>query len=134
MKKLVLIAFFALLALPGIANDKLAASMEVIGDQFKVLANAVQTQSFTADDLRAVQIMQVAIEDSAQEFPDNAITDADKAQYLEWMEELMALAIQLEQQGELVLQQSPQNMSDVTATLMAINELRKEAHSVFKPE
>ncbi len=106
--------------------------MKIIGEQFKVLAAAVQSQNFTQGDYQAVETMQIAIADASLVYPLSATDDAAKLQYSRWMAELMKMAMTLETQAKVVLKQEPQNMADVTQTLMDMNELRKEAHEVFK--
>ena len=50
------------------------------------------------------------------------------------MATLVKLSLALENQGELIMDQNPQDMADVTSTLMEMNELRKEGHEIFKEE
>ncbi len=134
MKKL-FVTFMVLVATStATANDDLAASMKVIGEQFKVLAGAIQSKSFTEEELVAIKTMQMAISEAALTFPDEATDEASKEQYSRWMAELMNLAMTMEAEAEVALAQEPQDLSGVIQTLMAMNELRKEAHSVFKPE
>ncbi len=134
MKKVIL-AFMVILATSiSTANDDLAASMKVIGEQFKVLAGAIQSKNFTENELVAIETMQAAISEAALVYPDEATDEAAKEQYSRWMAELMNLAITMETEAEIALGQDPQDLSGVIQTLMAMNELRKEAHFVFRPE
>jgi hypothetical protein len=121
-----------LLGLSAQANDDLAASMEIIGEQFNTIARGIQTNEFTDVELEAVQVMIEQIEVSSKIFPDTASSDEDKAQYTQWMDELMQLSLTLEEQVSLTISQGNQDNSDVIATIIEINELRKQAHAVFK--
>lgn len=135
MKNLFLIFCLSLFSFSALAQEDhsaLAAPMKIIGEQFKVLAAAVQSQNFTQGDYQAVETMQIAIADASLVYPLSATDDAAKLQYSRWMAELMKMAMTLETQAKVVLKQEPQNMADVTQTLMDMNELRKEAHEVFK--
>ncbi len=134
MKKAILALATFLFTMNASANDNMAASMKVVGEQFKVLAGAIQSQSFTQIEYESVELMQSAIADAALEYPDTATDDAAKVKYSRWMAELMKMAITLEVQVEVILEQETQDMADVTQTLMAMNDLRKEAHTIFKAE
>jgi hypothetical protein len=51
---------------------------------------------------------------------------------MEWMNELMGLALELETEMEVQLQGDSQNLTDSLRLFRLINEVRKKGHDQFK--
>ena len=132
MKKILSILSVVFVFSNAQANDDLAASMEIIGEQFKIISTAIQAKELTENELTAVETMQKEIAKSALLYPDNATTDELKIKYMTWMAELQQMALNLEELAETAMTQEVQDLANVTAQFVDINELRKKGHTIFK--
>lgn len=134
MKILITILSIFLFSIHTYADTPLTAQMKDIGQQFKVLASGIQHKSFTEVQLQAVIEMQKSVTDASLIYPETADTAELKAKYSMWMAELAKMVDTLKVQTEELLKQDPQDFTAVTQTLIEMNDLRKEAHNVLKPD
>ena len=83
--------------------------MKVIEEQFKVIAVGLQSGTLTQAELNACEILQKSVSVAAQYYPQTATSDSLKLTYMEWMNELMGLALELEAEMEVQLQEHSQD-------------------------
>lgn len=114
------------------AQEELEASMKIIGQQFKIIATAIQSKKVTEAEVQAVELMQKEIAVSSLVYPQTAKTDTAKLKYITWMAELQQMALNLEELIEAEMVKEVQDLSLVTSQFVDINELRKKGHDEFK--
>lgn len=134
MKQLILILSTVMAFGSVQANDDLAASMKIIGQQFKVIVAGIQAQSLSEDHLSAVEILQKEIATSAQFFPDKATTEAQKLEYSTLMNDLLIMAQDLETLMKDAMAIEPLDLSAVIQKFIEMDETRKKGHSLFKED
>ena len=114
------------------SNNELAEEMKTIEEQFKVIAVGLQSGTLTQAELDACESLQKSVSVAAQHYPHTATSDSLKLTYMEWMNELMGLALELETEMEVQLQGDSQNLTDSLRLFRLINEVRKKGHDQFK--
>lgn len=134
MKHLLLIAISFCLGMTAQANDELAASMKIMGAQFKIIGNALGAKKISESDVTAANTLEVEIEKASHIFPDLATTDELKKQYTEDMTELLAKSVALSDEMAAQLPKNPQDLTLTTAIFKEMNAIKVSGHEQFHPQ
>lgn len=133
MKRLISLVSVILMVSSAAQASELGEIMKQVGNQFKILAQGLQTQNITAVELEACEAMQRLVADASLIMPAKAQTTELQLRYANLMAQLMQKNLLLEDQLEAVVQGTG-DVSAAFATFAAMNELRKEGHFDFKEE
>ena len=134
MKALTILILMFSFQLASAQTPQLKDVMKEIGEQFKTIAIAIQSGEIKATDLDAVETLQTLVSQASMMYPATAETMELKLKYSELMNELMDQSLVLEDEAELAMAGSPQNLSNVKKIFGAINQTRQKGHEEFKIE
>ena len=134
MKALTILILMFSFQLASAQTPQLKDVMKEIGEQFKTIAIAIQSGEIKATDLDAVETLQTLVSQASMMYPATAETMELKLKYSELMNELMDQSLVLDDEAELAMSGSPQNLSNFKKIFCAINKTRQKGHEEFKIE
>ena len=132
MKKAILLFSLLLMNSYASANEELAAKMQEMLAPFKVIGGVMRGEPVSEDHIAAASTLQKVTAQAALIYPDTAVDDSTKLQYIRLMVELMNASIEFESEAKLFVDGESSDLENIRGAIKKMSDLRRSGHRFFR--